>query len=658
MPSLNHILDQRFRQAISAACALDADPLISPSQNEKFGDYQSNAAMGLAKQVSEKTGAKANPRQVAEAVKAKLAVDDLASEVSIAGPGFINVRLKPQFLAVLLKDAATSDRLGIDPVNTPQTVVVDYSGPNIAKELHVGHLRSTIIGDAIVRVLGFAGHRVIRQNHIGDWGTQFGRVILAIWHLCMSTVRHSDPDYPKRMAEALLKAKKENNAALRAQTVADVAARQQADFDADPDGTSLFEPFLEQYQADLEQLLPAYQFVSALEEAPEADTIVIRGAKRERPLSGLSKMVTSDLQKGVAENALNRQEVMAWRKVREATLNECQKIYDQLGVLLTPNDEYGESRYNPMLPSVVQQLKDLGLAVDSEGAIVIFIDGPDKPPLIVEKAGGEGYLYGTTDLAAIRHRVSSLGAHRIVYLVDARQAHHFNQVFATARKAGWAPPEISLEHASFGTMLGEDGKPFKTRSGDTVKLKDLLDEAEERALKIVSEKNADLSPQQKAQIAHDVGIGAVKYSDLSKDRTSDYLFSWERMLAFDGNTAPYLQNAYVRVHGIFRKAKASGIDATIDVSAITLDSPHELALAKHMLRLDDVIDLVARELKPHHLCTWLYELAGRYHAFFEHCPVLQSEEVVRKSRLALCHLVAQYLARGLDLLGIPHPEVM
>lgn len=658
MPTLTQILDQRFRQAISAVYELDADPLISPSQNEKFGDYQSNAAMSLAKQVAEKTGAKTNPRQVADAVKAKLAVDDLASEVSIAGPGFINVRIKPEFLAEMLKEAGKTQRLGVEQVETPQTVVVDYSGPNIAKELHVGHLRSTIIGDAVVRVLSFAGHRVIRQNHIGDWGTQFGRVILAIWHLCMATVRHNEPEYPRRMAEALLKAKKENDAALREKTVREVAARQQEDFDADPDGTAVFEPFLEKYDADLEKLLPAYQFVSALEEAPEAQTIIIKGAKRARPLSGLSKMVTSDLQKGVAENALNRQEVMAWRKVREATLSECQKIYDQLGVLLTPNDEYGESRYNAMLPGVVEQLKAMGLAVDSEGAIVIFIDGPEKPPLIIEKAGGEGYLYGTTDLAAIRYRVSSLNAQRIVYLVDARQAHHFNQVFATARKAGWAPAGVSLEHASFGTMLGEDGKPFKTRSGDTVKLKGLLDEAEERALKIVSEKNAELTDDQKAQIAHAVGIGAVKYSDLAKDRTSDYLFSWERMLAFDGNTSPYLQNAYVRVHGIFRKAKANGIDASVDLSSIELESPHELALAKHMLRLGDVLDLVARELKPHHLCTWLYELAGRYHGFFEHCPVLQSEEKVRKSRLALCHLVAQYLGKGLDLLGIAHPDVM
>jgi arginyl-tRNA synthetase len=646
MPTISSILDAKFRQAIQAAFGFDSDPLVVPAQNDKFGDYQANAAMSLAKTLSEKTGQKANPRQIAESIQSKLDLGEIASEISIAGPGFINVKLHPHWLVKQLQQAALTQHLGADQTTTPQTVVVDYSGPNIAKELHVGHLRSTIIGDALVRVLDFQGHRVIKQNHIGDWGTQFGRVILAIWHLCMTKARHNEPDYPKQMgqellqlsraekqaktkigetAAALAKAKSvmpelqtviaENEKAVakvqshRKALVEKVAARQQEDIAADPDGVKLFEPFLETYDANLEELLPAYQFVSALEDAPEAQQIIIRNHRGStRALATLSKLVTSDLQKGVAADPLNRQEEKAWRKVREATMDACQQIYDQLGVLLTREDEYGESRYNAMLPSVVADLKKLGLAIESAGAIAVFIDGPEKDPLVIEKAGGEGYLYPTTDLAAIRYRVSSLRANRIIYLVDKRQNDHFRKVFATAKKAGWAEG-VSLEHAPFGTMKGEDGKDFKTRSGDTVRLKDLLDEAEERAKTLVTEKNPELSNLLRDSIAHAVGIGAVKYSDLSKDRTSDYIFSWERILSFDGNTAPYLQNAHVRVHGIFRRA-------------------------------------------------YLYELATRYHAFFENCPVLQSDEPTRASRLALCDLVARYLAKGLDLLGIEHPEQM
>ena len=654
MPTITSILDHKFRQAIQAAFGIDTDPIVTPAQNEKFGDYQANAAMSLAKTVSEKTGQKTNPRQIAEQVKAKLDLGEIASEVSIAGPGFINVKLNPGWLASLLQQAGTDPNLGVERTTTPQTVVVDYSGPNIAKELHVGHLRSTIIGDAVVRVLDFQGHRVIKQNHIGDWGTQFGRVILAIWHLCMANHR-GDPDYPARIGKALAEAVKAKDESRRRQIVKEAAARQQEDIAKDPEGVKIFEPFLETYRADLDELLPAYQFVSALEDTPEAaETPITSPRGRTRTLATLSKLVTSDLQKGAAADPLNRQEEKAWRKVREATMEACQQIYDRLGVLLTREDEYGESRYNPMLPAVVEDLRKLGLAAESEGAIAVFIDGKNKPPLLVEKTGGEGFLYATTDLAAIRYRVSSLRAQRIIYLVDARQAHHFNQVFATAKKAGWADDAL-LEHASFGTMLGEDGKPFKTRSGDTVKLKDLLDEAQERALKLVSEKNPDLPQSQRHAIAHAVGIGAVKYSDLSKDRTSDYVFSWDKALAMDGNTAPYLQYAHARIQSIFRKG---GVASAAQFSELKLDAQYELSLAKHILRFGEVVALVARELKPHHLTNYLYELATKFSSFYENCPVLQSEETTRSSRLALCRIVANTMAKGLDLLGIEHPEQM
>jgi arginyl-tRNA synthetase len=341
----------------------------------------------------------------------------------------------------------------------------------------------------------------------------------------------------------------------------------------------------------------------------------------------------------------------AWRTLVSTTRDHYQPIYQRLGVLLTESDERGESTYNPLLPSVVADLKTLGLAVESEGATVVPVEGFEAP-LIVEKTGG-GFLYGTTDLAAVRYRVSQLHADRIIYLVDSRQSQHFAQVFAVAKKASWTG-SASLEHAAFGTMLGEDGKPFKTRTGGVVKLTDLLDEAVQRALKLVAEKRPDLPESHRAEIARAVGISAVKYADLSKDRVSDSLFSFDKMLALEGNTAPYLQYMYARIRSIFRKAGEVPLLAT----TIKLESPHELSLAKHFLRLGDVIDAVGRELKPHHLTNYLYDLASRFSGFFENCPVLQSEEPTRSSRLALIDLAARTMARGLDLLGIEHPEQM
>jgi arginyl-tRNA synthetase len=579
MPTIAATLDEKFRHAIRAAFDVDADPLIAPAQNPKFGDYQANAAMGLAKVLAERTGQKANPRQIAEQIKAKLELGEVATEVSIAGPGFINVRLRPEWLAGLLQRAGASETLGVDRTAAPQTVVVDYSGPNIAKELHVGHLRSTIIGDAIARVLQFQGHRVIRQNHIGDWGTQFGMLI------------------------AYLQG-------------------------ASAEDTDL---------SDLEAF-----YVKAKKRFNEDDEFQNR-----------ARETVVKLQSGDPAT------LAAWRTLVEKTRESYLPIYRRLGVLLTPEDERGESFYNEMLAGVVSELKAAGVAEESEGATVVFVDGKERAPLIVEKTGG-GYLYGTTDLAAIRYRVGTLGASRVIYLVDARQSQHFAQVFATARRAGWAGDGVSLEHAAFGTMLGEDGKPFATSKGGTTKLKDLLDEAEERALAVVLEKNPELPEGQKGAIAHAVGIGAVKYADLSKDRTSDYLFSFEKMLSLEGNTAPYLLYAYARTRSVFRRAvERLGVNAGDAAKApIALEAPAEMALAKQILRLPDVVELVARELKPHHLTTYLYELASLFSAFWENCPILQSEEPVRSSRLALADLVARTMGRGLHLLGIEHPEQM
>ena len=574
MKPITQQLEAAFRRAISDAFGVEADPLIALSGNEKFGDYQSNAAMGLAKQLAQR-GERTNPRAVAERIKEKLDLGGMAAEVSIAGPGFINVKLSQGFVQGRLQEIAGDARLGVERVERPQTVVVDYSGPNIAKELHVGHLRSTIIGDAIARLLHYQGHKVIRQNHLGDWGTQFGMLI------------------------AQLRSKGQG-ADARIEDLESFYVQAKKRFDDDP-------PF----QTEARQTVVRLQ----------------AGAEEERRL---------------------------WKQIVDETRRHFQPLYERLQVQLRPEHERGESFYNPMLPAVVSDLKAAGIAVESEGAIVVPIEGYENP-LIIEKTGG-GYLYGTTDLAAIRFRVGELHARRIIYLTDSRQSQHFAQVFAAAKKAGWTN-DSSLEHAPFGTMFGEDGKPFAARRGGNVKLKDLLDEAAERAYKLVTEKNPELPDGQREEIARAVGIGAMKYGDLSKDRTSDYVFSWDKVLAFDGNTAPYLQNAYVRVHGIFRKAKEKGIEVRRD-AILKPEAPQELAIAKHILRFGEVVEVVARELKPHHLCNYLYELATRYHVFFENCPVLQSEEPVRSSRLLLSDLTARTLAQGLHLLGIAHPEQM
>lgn len=569
MQTIANQLDTAFRRAIVQALGVEADPIIGISQNEAFGDYQSNAAMGLARQQ------KSNPRTVAEKIISHLDLGGMVSQPpTIAGPGFINIRLSPGWLADRLSERSADDRLGIDPAAQPQTVVVDYSGPNIAKQMHVGHLRSTIIGDCLSRVIEFQQNRVIRQNHLGDWGTQFGMLI--------AYLRSQPNDHDVH------------------QNIADL------------------EEFYRQAKKRFDEQ-PAF--------ADEARNTVVR------------------LQAGQSE------ELAAWRQIVDETRRHYQPIYNRLGVSLRPDHERGESFYNPMLQQVVQDLLDKGIATRSEGAVVVFTEGFENP-LIIQKSDG-GFLYGTTDLAAIRYRVHKLGAKRIIYTHDSRQAQHFAQVFAAARKAGWADG-VSLEYAPFGTMLGADGKPFKTRSGDTVKLKDLLDEAEERAFGLVTQKNPSLEEPLRREIARAVGVGAVKYSDLSKDRTSDYIFNWDKMLSLDGNTAPYLQYAYARIKSIFRKADQTQPAAGV----LQLDTPQEQALGKHLVRFGEVIETVGRELKPHHLCTYLYDLAVRFSSFYESCPVLQSEPAVRQSRLLLCNLTARTLEMGLDLLGIDHPEQM
>lgn len=563
-----------FKQAIQAAFNLEADPLVGPAQNPQFGDYQANFAMSLAKQIAANTQQKTNPRAVAEAVVKRLQLGDMAS-ADIAGPGFINVRLNPDWLKQQLGQIAPDPRLGVAAVDRPQRIIIDYSSPNVAKQMHIGHLRPTNIGDAISRVVEFLGHTVIRQNHLGDWGTQFG--------MLLRYLQETDGGADSHIAdlEAFYKAAKKR-------------------FDEDP----------------------------AFADEARAWVVKLQGGDEEaRKL---------------------------WQKIIDESRLHFEAIYRRMNIMLRREDERGESFYNPLLPDVVDELKNKGVAQESEGATVVWVKGFDAP-LIIQKSGG-GFGYGTTDLAALRYRVRELKADRVIYVTDARQAQHFRMFFDAATRAGWCE-QVELNHVMFGMILGEDGTPLKTRSGETVKLIDVLDDAQSRALTMVRQKLADrgetLPDDQQQQIASAVGIGAVKYFDLNRDPSGNYVFDWNKMLSLEGNTAPYLQYAYARIRSIFRKA---GQEAP--AAAFVLEHPAELALAKHILRLGEVVNVIARELKTHHLCNYLYELSTKFSGFYENCPVLQSEPDIRASRLALCELTARTLALGLDLLGIEHPERM
>ena len=578
--NIRELLNHKVHQAM-LACGIPAElpAVIAPGKKAGFGDYQANGAMGAAKVMG------TNPRELAARIVAELQLDDIAAKVEVAGPGFINIDLKPEWLAQQLALAEADPRLKIAPVETPQTVVIDYSGPNLAKEMHVGHLRSTIIGDALARLLAFQGHKVIRQNHVGDWGTQFGMLIAEL--------------------EEQLGSDREAGMALKDLEVFYQQAKKHFDED---------EGF-----------------------ANKARDYVVR------------------LQSGDADI------LKLWQQFKAVSLHHSTEIYQQLTVTLTDADVRGESFYNADLAPLVKALQEQGLAVESDGAQVVFLpelaDKDGNPsPVIIQKQGG-GFLYATTDLAALRYRANTLHAKRIMYFIDARQSLHMQQVFTIARKAGFVSDDVSLEHLAFGTMMGSDGKPFKTRTGGTVKLAELLTEAVERAAALVKEKNPTLSDLEVAEISRKVGIGAVKYADLSKTRTNDYIFNWDAMLSFDGNTAPYLQYAYTRVQSIFRKAEIAPTDLTDE---IIVGTDQEKMLGIKLLQFSEVLDQVAKEALPHLLCTYLYDIASLYMSFYEACPILKEgvEADVRNSRLRLCHLVAQTIESGLDLLGIDVMEKM
>ncbi len=576
--NIQALLSEKVSQAMIAAGApAECEAQVRQSAKVQFGDYQANGVMAVAKKLG------MAPRQLAELVLTHLSLDGIAHKVEIAGPGFINIFLAPEFLAENVDRALKSDRLGVS-VPQPQTIVVDYSAPNVAKEMHVGHLRSTIIGDAAVRTLEFLGHNVIRANHVGDWGTQFGMLI------------------------AFLELKQQENAGEMAL--------------ADLEG--FYREAKKHYDEDAAFAERARNYVVKLQGGDEYC--------REM-----------------------------WRKLVDITMSQNQQAYERLNVTLTRKDVMGESLYNPMLPGIVADLKAKGLAVESEGATVVFLDeykNKEGEPMgvIIQKKDG-GYLYTTTDIACAKYRYETLHADRVLYYIDSRQHQHLMQAWTIVRKAGYVPESVPLEHHMFGMMLGKDGKPFKTRAGGTVKLSDLLDEALERARRLVAEKNPEMPADELEKLANAVGIGAVKYADLSKNRTTDYVFDWDNMLAFEGNTAPYMQYAYTRVLSVFRKA---GIEEQVLENAqVAIREDREAQLAARLLQFEETLSVVAREGTPHVMCAYLYDVAGLFSGFYEHCPILTAEsDEIRLSRLKLALLTSKTLKLGLETLGIETVERM
>ncbi|HHN8286676.1 arginine--tRNA ligase [Morganella morganii] len=575
--NIQAILSDKIQQAlISAGAPLDCDAIVKQSAKAQFGDYQANGVMAAAKKMG------MPPRQLAEKVIELLDLDGIAEKTEIAGPGFINIFLSPDWLTAQLETALADDKLGLTPVE-PMTIAIDYSAPNVAKQMHVGHLRSTIIGDAAARTQEYLGHKVIRCNHVGDWGTQFGMLIA----------------YLEKMQN---------------EDAGDMAL------------------------ADLEAF-----YREAKKHYDEDEVFAERARGYVVKLQGGDEYCRT-----------------MWRKLVDITMQQNQETYNRLNVTLTEDDVMGESLYNDMLPGIVSDLLNRGIAEESEGAIVVYLDefkNKEGEPMgvIIRKKDG-GYLYTTTDIACAKYRHDVLHADRVLYYIDSRQHQHLMQAWTIVRKAGYIPESMTLEHHMFGMMLGKDGKPFKTRAGGTIRLSDLLDEAVERAEKLIREKNSDMPEDELKQLAEVVGIGAVKYADLSKSRTTDYIFDWDNMLAFEGNTAPYMQYAYTRVASVFKRAD---IDADSLTQPIILTDDRERELAARLLQFEETITAVAREGLPHMMCSYLYDLAGLFSGFYEHCPILAAEsEELRQSRLKLALLTQKTLKAGLDTLGIGTVEKM
>jgi arginyl-tRNA synthetase len=568
---------ERLRAAFADVTPLGGDPsafaaAVRAANEPKFGDYQANGCMALAKTLGK------NPRQLAAEVARSVRLSPLAEAPEVAGPGFLNVRLRTEWIAEALGELLDDEALGVEPAVPARTIIIDFSSPNVAKPMHVGHVRSTVIGDSLARILTALGHKIIRDNHLGDWGTQFGMIIWG-WK----------------------------------------TARDEAAFAANP----------------VAELTRLYRLVQNRIKAGE--TALEEAARRETAL----------LHAGDPENRA------LWARFMPYCLEALRALYDRLDIHF--DTQLGESFYDPMLPGVVADLRESGLAVASEGAIVIFLE-ETKAPFLVQKRDG-AYTYATTDLATLEYRIEHWHPDAILYVVDTRQADHFKALFAVARR--WGFDHVDLQHVAFGTVLGPDRRPFKTREGDAVGLESLLDEAVARARKVVDENSPELPEEERQAVAEIVGIGAIKYADLSQNRLSDYVFDWDKMLALSGNTAAYMQYAYARIRSIFRKAGTTAEEVRAARPAFSLAHPSERALAVRLLRLPETLTAAAADLKPNIVTDYLFALANDYSTFYENCPVLKAEtDALRLSRLALCDLTARTLQYALGLLGIRVVERM
>lgn len=588
MQTIAKIIEAKFRQVFNKLDIPTNTPiLLVEATKPEFGDFQINGVMGIAKQL------KLNPRELAQRVIDNFDLKPEISKLELAGPGFINVTLDDNYLAQYISNLTPNNKFGAQlNANEIQTVVVDYSSPNLAKEMHVGHLRSTVIGDSLTSILEYMGHKVIRQNHVGDWGTQFGMLIAyMVESIGAGTFEHNISDLEEFYRKAKVR------------------------FDEDVDF---------------------------------ADT---------------ARRYVVILQNWQNEGEEGKRVHNYWLRFKNASLEHCQEVYDKLKVKLTQNDTAPESMYNDNLDSVIKQLEHKHLINISEGAKCVFFEEGELPggeitPYIVQKQDG-GYLYSTTDLAAMDYRVNHLNGDRVLYVVDARQSFHFKQLFIVGKKAGYTKDNTSLEHVAFGTMMNEDGKPFKTRSGGTVKLVDLIDEAILRAKKIVAERNPDWSEVDQTNLAHILAVGSIKYADLSKNRVSDYIFSFDKMLAFDGNTAPYLMYAYTRIQSLLKKSEVTINSEFLAHASIKLEESHEHKLALHLARFTDCLNITAKECYPHYLCQYLYNLSVYFMQFYESCSILRAESTeIKNSRILLANLTAQIIQTGLGLLGIETVERM
>ena len=646
------LLQQRFAPALSAVSP-DIQPLLAmirTAQDAKFGDYQANFAMSLGKQLGKP------PRDVAAQIAGATKLDDLCHPPEIAGPGFINLKLRDDWLAAQLNAAAHDERLGIAPTAQPRTFVIDYSSPNVAKPMHVGHIRSTVIGDALYRTLSFLGHKVISDNHLGDWGTQFGMIIYGYKHFVDEPAFRANP-VPElsRLYRLVSKLVEYRESLAAAPTVQQRLAAKQSELDtakkqpvpADKAAAKKHSQQLNQLQDQIKKLNEELESLQKKISAVSADPQLAPLAADHVTIDQAVLAETAKLHEGDAEN------LKLWHEFLPHCRDEIQRVYKRLDVKF--DHELGESFYHERLAPVVEDFQKRGLAQDSQGAVCVFLDGFEAPMIIRKKDGA--FLYSTTDLATIAYRRETWNPEAILYVVDHRQSDHFDKLFAAAKK--WGAGDIQLVHVKFGTVLGEDGRPYKTRSGDTVGLEGLLNEAVSRALAVVQENSLDLSPAEQQRVSETVGIGGLKYADLSHDRESDYKFSYDKMLQLNGDTATYLQYFYARCRSIFRKGETTPAAVLASGGKIVLDQPEERSLAIQLLRFAEALAVIEADFRPHNMTVYLFELAKTYSSFYENCPVLKADTAAQKaSRLLLCDLTARTIATGLQLLGIGVEEKM